>query len=171
MLAVSAAASIATAGLGPAAEAAPEDVATDPVEVITPHVVADPPLPAGPAAPAEDPVIPVYDASTDIATIPRPPAEWPESELANAEVWLEQKGIIGDCMAEQGYEYLFTPWWLVPPGERLPTYPENSGGDFRSPAGIALNGEPDRGLGDDYDWRTAGCIGYAVHVTGMDNAN
>ena len=40
-----------------------------------------------------------------------------------------------------------------------------------SPKGIALWGPPDQGLGDAYDWRNAGCHGYAVHVTGRDDAH
>lgn len=110
-----------------------------------------------------------YDASTDIATIPRPPAEWPADQLANAEVWLTQQSIIADCMLEKGFEYVFVPYWTFP--DKYTPGNENWDGDFSSPKGIALDGEPDRGLGDDYDWKEAGCHGYAVHVTGMDNAN
>lgn len=175
-LIASATGSIAAAGLG--------EPATSTVDqAVLPGVTALSEPSAAPAAPAvvdELPRVdgpPRYDASTDIATIPRPPADWPAGELANAEVWLEQQGIIGDCMLELGYDYVFTPWWLIPlpkpgePVEPIPANTENWDGDFSSPKGVALWGEPDRGLGDDYDWREAGCDGYAVHVTGMDNAN
>ncbi len=91
--------------------------------------------------------------------------------MANVEVWLEQAGIIADCMLEQGYEYHFTPWYLYTPGERSLINSENWDGDMTSPKAVALWGAPDRGLGEDYNWREAGCHGYAVHVTGMDDAN
>jgi hypothetical protein len=110
-----------------------------------------------------------YDASTDIATIPRPPAEWTVDQVANAEVWLTQQSIIADCMLEKGFEYVFVPYWTYP--DKYTPGNENWDGDFSSEKGIALDGEPDRGLGVDYDWKEAGCHGYAVHVTGMDNAN
>ena len=121
------------------------------------------PLDAGePEAPAEDPV---YDASTDIATIPRPATESYEGELANAEIWLTQQGIIADCMLEQGFEFTFTPYWLRTTNTPFVLEPQLS--DAGRLALWGLN----RGSGDDYDWRDAGCHGYAVHVTGMDDAN
>lgn len=172
-LAVSATASIAEAGLGGAgSEPAPApvaDVVADFADAVPlEHVTA----PAAPAAPAAEAGPPIYDASTDIATIPRPPADWP-AELGNSEVWLEQQGIIADCMLDQGYEYHFTAYWLIPSGWLRDNglFDENVDGDITSPKGVALYGPPDQGLGEDYDWRTAGCVGYAVHVTGMDDAN
>lgn len=138
----------ATSSLAPA-EAAPEQAAADE------------------AAASLEP--PTYGALTDPATIPRPPSSWSTDELANAEVWLTQQSIIADCMLQKGFEYEYSPWWMWPKDYR-------PGGDgveveYDVEAGIALDGEPGRGLGDDYDWREAGCHGYAVHVTGMDNAN
>jgi hypothetical protein len=121
------------------------------------------PLDAGePEAPVEDPV---YDASTDIATIPRPATESYEGELANAEIWLTQQGIIADCMLEQGFDFTFTPFWL-----RTSTTPFGLEPQMSEAESLALWGL-NRGSGDDYDWRDAGCHGYAVHVTGMDDAN
>lgn len=118
-------------------------------------------LPPVAAAPIAEP--PIYDASTDIATIPRPPADWSADQLANAEIWLTQSAIIGDCMLEKGYEYHFTPSWQGSTPWKF--------ADHAPSEALALWGPTDRGLGDDYDWRDAGCQGYAVHVTGMDDAH
>ncbi|MGX5695709.1 hypothetical protein ACWKWP_05870 [Agromyces soli] len=113
----------------------------------------------------------LYDASTDLATIPRPPADWPQSELDNAEVWLTQQGIIADCMLEKGFDYQFVPWWLAT-SDQLAAPSWGYSAHLDEAAWLeALDGPPDRGLGEDYDWREAGCQGYAVHVTGMDDAN
>lgn len=112
---------------------------------------------------------PTYGALTDPATIPRPPSSWSTDELANAEVWLTQQSIIADCMLQKGFEYEFSPWWMWPEDYR--PWGDGEEVEYDVEAGIALDGEPDRGLGDDYDWREAGCHGYAVHVTGMENAN
>lgn len=120
----------------------------------------------GTASPVEPPK---YDALTDLGTIPPPPSSWSAEELANAKVWLKQQSIIADCMLQKGFEYEFSPWWTWPADYR----PGSDTGEveYNVEEGIALHGEPDRALGDDYDWREAGCDGYAVHVTGMDNAN
>lgn len=159
-------ASIAAAGLGEPVDSAS---AADSDDRVAPDVTALSEPAAAPAAPAAVDEPPRYDASTDIATIPRPPADWPASEVASHDAWLQQQEIIADCMLEQGFDYTYTPFYLVPPGYDWGT--ENSDDDIRSPKGIALGGSPDQGLGEDYDWRNAGCHGYAVHVTGMDNAN
>lgn len=166
-MAVSATASIAEAGLASASEPSPESQVDE--------VVADS-AGAGSLEPAAEPAAspaeagpPPYDASTDIATIPRPPADWAADQLANAEVWLEQQGIIADCMLDQGFDFSFTPFWLFPPGYTPGL--QNIDGDLGSAKGVALYGPLDQGSGADYDWRNAGCVGYAVHVTGMDDAN
>jgi hypothetical protein len=152
----------ATGGLDPVSEE--ESPTEEQAQPVTPAADQDQ---STTPAPAAEPV--TYDASTDITTIPRPPAGWSPSELANAEVWLLQQSIVADCMLDKGFDYVFMPWWMFPP--KYNPGSENWDGDFGSPKGIALDGEPDRGLGEDYDWREAGCYGYAVHVTGMDNAN
>ncbi len=152
----------ATGGLDPVSEE--ESPTEEQAQPVTPAADQDQ---STTPAPAAEPV--TYDASTDITTIPRPPAGWSPSELANAEVWLLQQSIVADCMLDKGFEYVFMPWWMFP--QKYNPGSENWDGDFSSPKGIALDGEPDRGLGEDYDWREAGCYGYAVHVTGMDNAN
>ena len=159
---VSAAANIAQAGLA-------DQPTADSVQDLSAATIADPT--ADPAAPDSDAVSnpdaapaagaesapPEYDATTDISTIPRPSADWP----VDVEVWLEQQAIIADCMLEQGYEYVFTPYSAHPPGPLVPIHPENVDGDITSPK-ESPSGPPDQGLGDAYDWRNAGCHGYAV---------
>ncbi|MGR2752401.1 hypothetical protein [Agromyces arachidis] len=127
-----------------------------------PSASAEPVAEAEPAA--DESVDPVYDASTDLSTIPRPPADWSEEQRRNAEIWLEQAGIIADCMLEQGFDYTFTPYWMLTPG------PIDTAAPAFDAEWYALWGR-NEGSGDDYDWRDAGCHGYAVHVTGMYDAN
>ncbi|BDZ65065.1 hypothetical protein [Agromyces mangrovi Wang et al. 2018] len=121
---------------------------------------ADEPATAGVVGPDD----PIYDASTDISTIPRPPADWPASELEGAEIWLAQQGITADCMLEQGFAYEFTPSWL------RTQFSPTAWPAYSDEYDLALWG-PNLASGADYDWRNAGCVGYAVHVTGMDDAN
>jgi hypothetical protein len=153
-------------------EAAPAEAPTSDAAANAAPDAATVPAAGEPAAAASD-VPPVYDADTDFATIPAPPAEWPESELLNADVWLAQQEIVGDCMQEQGFDYSFTPFWLnVPmPDEQETDEPINLNGAPGSAQWVALWGADDQPLGEDYDWQQAGCHGYAVHVTGMDDAN
>ncbi|QEO15052.1 hypothetical protein FLP10_11975 [Agromyces intestinalis] len=108
---------------------------------------------------------PIFDASTDIAVIPRL-ADSHGDDPANTEIWLTQQGIIADCMLEAGFTYTFTPYWLRVEGDWGTGW-----AGYTDEFKLALDGAPDRPLGDDYDWTTAGCIGYAVHVTGMDDAH
>ncbi|GAA2453870.1 hypothetical protein [Agromyces soli] len=107
---------------------------------------------------------PVYDADTDIATIPRA-AEDPDP--ANTEIWLTQQRIIAQCMREQGYEHRYTAYWLVSGDPAL--IQDALGNPSSDEYTLALWG--DTGGGDEYRWEEAGCHGYAVHVTGMDDAN
>jgi hypothetical protein len=169
ILATSATMSIASVGLGEAtaddAVGAPvtgDEHSSDITALSEPTQPAAPPVESGP---------PRYDASTDIATIPPPPADWPADEVANAKISLTQKEIIADCMLEKGYDFYFTPHWLYAPGQTPTSYTQNWDGDRESAKAAALWGPTDQGLGADYDWRNAGCRGYAVHVTGMDDAN
>lgn len=114
-----------------------------------------------------DGVTPLYTAATDVSTIPLP-TDQPESEIANAKVWITQQSIIAGCLAEQGSAYAFTPYWLkADSGFGADQYHPSPGTD----GWLAEYGSPDQPAGEDYDWRQAGCTGYAVHVTGMDDAN
>jgi hypothetical protein len=161
LLGVSATASIISAfGLDNPSPTASAETTTAVAETALTSSAAPGPSPVAAATIAEPPI---YDASTDIATIPRPPADWSADQLANAEIWLTQSAIIGDCMLEKGYEYHFTPSWQGSTPWKF--------ADQAPSEALALWGPTDRGLGDDYDWRDAGCQGYAVHVTGMDDAH
>ena len=143
----------------------------------TPSAEAQQAQPAQPAQPAQSEFgFPVYDASTDIATIPRP-ADDPDP--ANTEIWLTQQGIIADCMLEQGFDYRFTAYWLVPPGS-LVTWDQRSAAlgeaeigtdEFAALYGVTEFGPDDPAVPPAYRWEDAGCHGYAVHVTGMDDAH
>ena len=131
--------------------------------------------PPGIAQPAQNEFgFPVYDASTDIATIPRPVDD---HDPASTEIWLAQQGIIADCMQEKGLEYRYTGYWLVPPGvtwnnAKLRSMKpkgerQSSKHSTASPSSVQtiLNRHPE------YRWEDAGCVGYAVHVTGRDDAH
>lgn len=123
---------------------------------------------AGESDASPDAGFPIYDADTDIATIPRP-ADDPDP--ANTEIWLTQQRIIAQCMREQGFEYRYTAYWLVP-GDQLANRDDALGNQpyvGGSAYSLAIGG--DTGGGDDYRWEDAGCTGYAVHVTGMDDAH
>lgn len=108
----------------------------------------------------------VFDAASDLAEVPRPPADWSSTALADAERWLEQQGVIADCMLDEGFDYDFVPYWLGgaadgrPPGAAVRT----------DRAWVrALDGEAGRGQGRGPgqaggDWRDRGCRGYAEHV-------
>ncbi|UOE43855.1 hypothetical protein [Agromyces larvae] len=126
---------------------------------VKPNSGSSPTLPASPATTPD----PVYGAQTDPATIPLPEG-LTDAQAANARIWLQQSVIIAQCMAEQGFEYFFTPYW-----QRQATSNLVSPVPVGSPAWFALTGET--GAGDAYRWEDAGCQGYAVHVTGMDDAN
>lgn len=136
------------------------------------------PTPSAPSTtvlPAQDEAgIPFFDASTDIATIPRP-ADDPDP--ANTEIWLAQHGIIADCMLEKGFDYRFTVYWLIPPEatreERLAAFsgPQIGTAEFEALYGVTEFGPDDPAVAPEYRWEEAGCNGYAVHVTGMEDAN
>jgi len=122
------------------------------------------PTPADPerdSEPAPTPAYRVFDADTDVSTIDLSGIpEWDDVE--NMKVWLQQQAVVADCMAEQGYRYTFSLYW-----ER-PIAAEPSNGD---PGYVhALYGS-DGNVGDAYRWQDAGCVGYAVHVTGQDDAH
>ena len=148
VLGVSAAANIAQAGLA-------DQPTADSVQEVSAATIADPT--ADPAAPDSDAVSnpdaapaagaesapPEYDATTDISTIPRPSADWP----VDVEVWLEQQAIIADCMLEQGYEYVFTPYSAHPPGPAGPHLPRERGWRHDLPERNRPLGSPRSGIG------------------------
>lgn len=141
----------------PAVTPAPPTAVTD--------VTGDEPI-GGESTATADAGFPIYDADTEIATIPRPAND---PDPANTEIWLTQQRITAQCMRDQGFEYRYTAYWLVDDPVAAsanlgnPPYVEGSA------YSLAIGG--DSGAGDDYRWEDAGCTGYAVHVTGMDDAN
>ncbi|MGI9821956.1 hypothetical protein [Agromyces sp. Marseille-Q5079] len=165
----------------PSPEAGSEPASGTVADIVAVPAAAEPTAPAESGSDAaadattEEPVAddsdgaPVFDASTDVSTIPAPPADWPESEVLNARIWLQQQDIVADCMLEQGFTYEYTPFWLLT-ADDLPSGSSGDGGPG-SAEWVALWGPDDQPLGEDYDWQQAGCHGYAVHVTGMDDAN
>lgn len=117
--------------------------------------------------------LPTYDASTDIATIPRPVDD---PDPAGTEIWLAQQGITADCMQEKGLEYRFTAPWLLAWGptreQQLAAFQAQPGtAEFEALYGVPEFGPDDPEVAPEYRWEDAGCVGYAVHVTGMDDAH
>ncbi|WP_438854209.1 hypothetical protein [Agromyces sp. M3QZ16-3] len=159
------------ASIRPAAPAVDSDV-----DVVT----STPTVPSPEATPTATPLapsefgFPVYDASTDIATIPRPVDD---SDPAHTEIWLTQQGIIADCMLEQGFDYVFTAYWLVPSDPAAQRAMIGLGNarpgtvEFEALYGVPEFGPDDPDVAPAYRWEDAGCVGYAVHVTGMDDAH
>ena len=82
-------------------------------------------------------------------------APWAGQDPANDAICIQQGVIQVQCMADKG-------WWYSPIANSI--YPA---GD--PSARLAIDG--DTGGGDAYKWQDAGCVGLAVHETGMDNAN
>ena len=101
-----------------------------------------------------------YDATTDPADIV------PSTDPTFSDgIWEAQQQIIAKCMADQGFWYAWTNnRALLDPERRTMVLSDDS-----PAAELAEYG--DTPLGDAYDWTRAGCHGYAVHVTGMDDAN
>jgi len=135
---------------------------------------SSPTEPSGAAQPPQNEFgFPVYDASTDISTIPRPVDD---HDPASTEIWLTQQGIIADCMHEKGLEYRFTGYWLIPPGvtweQQLAALQAEPGtAEFEALYGVSEFGPDDPDVAPEYRWEDAGCHGYAVHVTGRDDAH
>jgi hypothetical protein len=109
------------------------------------------------------------------------------------DVWDLQQYYIADCMADAGFEWRWVYYddnfegafsHDAPGSPDAPTVPYVTGhntipgtwGDQTPGFQAALWGENDY-MSPDYDpnyvyhWSTAGCDGYAVHVTGQDNAH
>jgi hypothetical protein len=189
ILTASATASIATAGLGEpvASAAAPDDpvvpgsgpsVATGDTGIDGDVTATEP----GPATSASDYVATqpttgpdgrrydqwgarLLDATTDLTTIEYP-AGMSADERAQKAFWFKQQQITAQCMSEKGFDYWFKTGWDSGAGDRgVAQYAVGT------PGHEAEYGPADQPSGQDYDWKQAGCYGYAVHVTGMDDAN
>ena len=73
------------------------------------------PTPAGPKmVMGEDGMMPYFDATDDISTIPIP-ASFSPDEAANGKVWLQHAALDAKCMADKGFRFTYTPYWLRPP--------------------------------------------------------
>lgn len=137
-----------------------------PVEPFVPATApADAGAPASPADGVDYSRTPEgwYDATTDPADVIIPEVdEWGE---VNDGIWEAQRQITAKCMADQGFWYA----WTNDRSKALDEYGTLILSDESEAAKLAEDG--DTPLGDAYDWTRAGCHGYAVHVTGMDDAH
>jgi len=133
-----------------------EAVASAPVVIPTPS--------HGTPSAEQTPVVLPFQAEVDAVAYP---ADMQGPELENAREWMQTQFITAQCMSEKGFAYTFSPYWEGSAGWWPSTLPS----DQQAAAAEALDGAPDRGLGDDYRWDEAGCYGYAVHVMGNDDAN
>lgn len=166
------------------------DVATDPTVPTDPAPATTDPdpitSPAPASAPIDDAVEPepggiatilgytVYDETSDLDLIPRPSAEFIENWALDVETGLMQSHIEAVCMAEKGFKAAFIPMWQTwETGDsmavlaELDAFNESQNPEWQE----AYWGAPDQPIGEDYDWKQAGCVGEAVHYTGMDDAN
>jgi hypothetical protein len=101
-----------------------------------------------------------YDATTDPASI----VPSTDPNLSDG-IWAAQQQIIAKCMADQGFWYAWTNDYakIIDPLFGL-VMTESSDAAFLARWGTNPSDQP-------YDWKLAGCNGYAVHVTGMDDAH
>ena len=101
-----------------------------------------------------------YDATTDPADIV------PSTDPTFSDgIWEAQQQITAKCMADQGFWYAWTnePSKILDPLFGM-VMSESSDAAFLARWGTNPDDQP-------YDWKLAGCHGYAVHVTGMDDAH
>ncbi|WP_127792562.1 hypothetical protein [Agromyces sp. LHK192] len=119
----------------------------------------------------------VYDETSDLDLIPRPTPEFAEEWQLDHETSLMQSHLDAVCMAEKGfkaaYVLMWQTWEAEEPGRAMQVLDElDALNGSRDPAWMeAMYGPDDQPLGEDYDWRQAGCHGASVHATGMDDAN
>lgn len=108
---------------------------------------------------------PLYDVNSDPALIVYP-ADMPEYLRQTAELVVAQNFIIAECMANQGYDYVFALDWERTAADEARGSGYNEGPAEGTPAYAALRGTAE--LGEGYRWEEGGCVGYAVYATGMD---
>ncbi|MGG7462863.1 hypothetical protein [Plantibacter sp. YIM 135347] len=137
----------------PGATAPPTD---DPVPAATPTVAAH-------DGSVDDFGNRIYTNTSDPASVTYPDSLSPE-ERARAELWVKQQLIVAQCMADKGFDYHFSPYWERNGGDQPTLYP------IGTPGALALWGA-NLTDGTPYNWENAGCDGYAVHVTGQDDAD
>ncbi|KQM16200.1 hypothetical protein ASF83_10080 [Plantibacter sp. Leaf171] len=147
------------------AEAAASIDELPPVEPVVPADPSqDPGAPVSPAAGVDYSKTPEgwFDATTDPADVVIPPTD--DRGEPSTGIWEKQRQITAKCMADQGFWYAWTNDRALADPTRGMILSDDS-----PAAELAQYG--DTPLGDAYDWTRAGCNGYAVHVTGMDDAN
>ncbi|KQM82607.1 hypothetical protein [Agromyces sp. Leaf222] len=161
------------------AETATETAAEAPAAAAAEETVVD-------EAATEDPVEPapggittilghtVYDETTDLALIPRPSPEFIEEWALDFDTIVMQSHLDAVCMADKGFQAAFLPIWDTwESGDTMEAVGAlDAFNDSRNPEWqLAMWGADDQPLGEDYDWKQAGCHGASVHDTGMDDAH
>ena len=140
-------ASPATPGIPPTATAA--DPSDNPTwSPVTSEIMPQTPkrLAPGAAASVSDDAIRAWARSAPFAN----------DDPENTAEWAQELVIEVHCMAGKGWDYDPLHGGLARVSPTTPEY-------------LALYGST--GGGDAYQWQNAGCVGYAVHVTGHDGAN
>lgn len=110
---------------------------------------------------------PLYDGNSDPALVTMPTAD--SAYFGRPlQLHIDQQFIAAKCMFERGFDdYTFSFEWERTPADQA-RGDVNDGPRIGSSEFDALHGI----LGDEeYRWQDAGCWGYAVHVTGQDDAN
>ncbi|GAA4736189.1 hypothetical protein GCM10025783_02850 [Amnibacterium soli] len=132
---------------------------------------APPPTSAPPVAPTESATTPPTPASSSgligaTGARQRSDAElraWGAS-LGNGDIWIEQLVLDTHCMAEHGFIYDAQFEYSASLAAQRAGMTDAQYAAYQ----VAMDGPPRSGP---YDWRTAGCHGLSVHVTGQDHAN
>ncbi len=116
----------------------------------------------------------------DDGVIVAPPVPVPADPVGlptERETWLAHHALVRSCMAERGFEYLYTEWWnpkyqtAFDPASTEPQIPaeQPKGLSEEQAAAWSLALYGDAAAFPDYRWEDAGCWGYAVHASGNDN--
>lgn len=136
----------------------------------------------------EDVVAEPIDSLPDLPSIPSLEGQKLANDEGMVDVWDLQQYYIAQCMAEQGFEWRWAYYSTDFPGGLPVEFGTQSGHIPNRVKGYILPGSWDdqtpgfqealwgeNSIGGDpnyeYSWDTAGCHGYAVHVTGQDDAH
>jgi len=132
----------------------------EPVVPADPGATPDAGAPLSPAAGVDYSQTPEgwYDATTDPADIV--PSTDPNFSDG---IWAAQQQVIARCMADQGFWYAWTNEYAADQMAPI-VMTDPSEAAWLARWGTNPDDQP-------YDWRLAGCAGYATHVTGMDDAH
>lgn len=120
--------------------------------------VPSPDSPADPSAGAHD--VDPFDV---------PPGTSPQ-DAADARIVNEQQRLIAECMLEHGFAYpVGLPSFITGELPASARWLDTLTPEQRDAANAVLWG--DSGLGAEYRWEDAGCVGRAVHLTGQDGVH